>query len=560
MTASINSMTPNCGDDEVPSAPAYLVQLLGKTRATTSEVWAARAAATPEQRFLLAEDGRAWSFKEGLTEIKKFASHLREFAWKSGRVASYLNNPPEAIWSWFGTNWAGGVYVALNRHHKGELLNDMLSRCRADVLVTDSAGITEIDFRRCRDVRSVIVVESAAPTLRKEHGLPPDVRWINYSTITSAHSGAELPAAPSGPADTAGILFTSGTTGRSKAVRIPHNMYCRGGARIAEAARMTPDDTYHAWMPLYHIAGQLYIVMTCLLAGASIAQFSTFSRSKWWAQVRDVKATICNALPNVLQLLYDQPATAGDLDNSVRVCFSAYVPPHLFSLPDRFGFEFLDIYGMTEGEPMSLPMLSLPVPAGSCGRASPDFEVAIVDEQDLPVPCGKDGEIIVRPRVPDVMMLGYEDDEAATLSACRNLWFHTGDIAYRDANGFIFFVDRKKHRIRRRGENVSAWEVEKIVASHPAVESCIAFGVPSPLGEEDVKILVSVKYGSQLIPVDLHEYCVREMARFMVPRYIEVVPSLPHTGVGKVDRQAARQMQGDLWDAEAEGNSTSQLR
>jgi crotonobetaine/carnitine-CoA ligase len=208
---------------------------------------------------------------------------------------------------------------------------------------------------------------------------------------------------------------------------------------------------------------------------------------------------------------------------------------------------------MTEAEPLALPEPGVELPLGSCGRANPDFELAVLDEEGRVLPPGATGELAARPRVPDVMFLRYEGDDAATLDACRNLWYHTGDLGRIDEDGFVYFIDRRKHAIRRRGENVSSWELEGIIGRHPAVEECCAVGVPSPLGEEDIKIVIALKEGHAIAPSELRRWCEDHMAKFMLPRYIAVVDALPRNVAGKLQKEQIRTLSDGLWDAEAVG-------
>jgi crotonobetaine/carnitine-CoA ligase len=212
-----------------------------------------------------------------------------------------------------------------------------------------------------------------------------------------------------------------------------------------------------------------------VLAGASMALFSTFSLSRFWSQVSEARATIFGAFATQLELLWKLPPQENDRDNPLRIGLAGHIPPQLHRpFERRFGVRLFDVYGLTEAEPIALPRIGMETPVGSCGLPTPDFEVAILDEDDCLLPAGEIGEIAVRPTVPDCMMRGYEGDEAATVQAWRNLWFHTGDLGYRDAHGFLYFVERRQHAIRRRGENISSWELEHILMGHPEVAECAA--------------------------------------------------------------------------------------
>ena len=214
----------------------------------------------------------------------------------------------------------------------------------------------------------------------------------------------------------------------------------------------------------------------------------------------------------------------------------------------RLGIRIIDTYGMTEAEPLTVPVPGYRQPVGSCGVAAPDFEIRIADDDASPVPAGTRGEILARPKRDDVIFLGYEGDEEATRETWSDGWFRTGDVGYRDDDGWIFYVDRKAHFIRRRGENVSAWELQRLIEEHPAVAEAFVLGVPSQMGEEEVKAVVVPSGGARLDSGRLHAWCVDRMAAFMVPRFIEVRDEMPHISVGKVDKEALAGTGEGVWE------------
>jgi crotonobetaine/carnitine-CoA ligase len=354
------------------------------------------------------------------------------------------------------------------------------------------------------------------------------------------------------PADIGTIMFTSGTTGRSKAVLLPHNQFCRGAAHLAEAFELTDRDVFHGWMPLYHIGGQLHMTMTAVVAGASMGIIPRFSAATFWAQVRALRATVFGGFPNVLRILWAMPERPDDYDCPLRLGICGTIPPDLHRpFEQRFGVRLVDTYGMTEAEPLTIPVTGVECPRGSCGKAGPDFEVVVLDDHDREVPTRQVGEIAVRPIVPDVIMHGYEGDEAATAEVWRSGWFHTGDLGRKDEEGNIYWIDRKKHTIRRRGENISSWELEQILAAHPDIAQCAVVGVASPLGEEDVKAMIVPRKGAAPDPSEIHTFCTERMARFMVPRYIEIRSELPRSEIGKVQKELLRETTPQTWDAES---------
>jgi len=267
--------------------------------------------------------------------------------------------------------------------------------------------------------------------------------------------------------------------------------------------------------------------------------------------VEESRATVLGAMPNVLHLLWDLPPRPGGDRTTLRVGLVGLAPASLqVAFEQRFGVRLHDTYGMTEMEPITLPDPELPSPLGSCGVANPDFEVAIMGDRGELLPPGASGEIVARPRAPSIMMQGYEHDDAATVALWHDLWWHTGDIGRIDPDGFVYVQGRLKNMIRRRGENISAWEREQALKAHADVADAAAIGLPSPLGEEDVKVVVVPRPGRRLVPQAIHAFCWSRLARFMVPRFIEVREALPYTFIGKVDREQLRLSSDLTWDAE----------
>jgi carnitine-CoA ligase len=518
-------MSPEGGSPAAPRNP--LLDLVPAAAATVPALLAARVERTPEAPFLLWE-GERWSYREAWAEARRFAAWL-DRAGGDGpppRVASFLPNRPEALWAWLGALAAGATYLPLNRAHRGVILADMIARSRARVLVTDAEGLA--DLPDLSDSPVELVLSS----------------WEQVGALEPA-----VPAAPR-PGDLAELMYTSGTTGRAKAVELSHNQLCRGAGWVARLLELGSEDVFHAWLPLFHVAGQVDTVLTTVVGGGTVALYPTFSRSRFWDQVAESGSTLFIGFANVSQLLYMLPPRSGDADSSLRAGVTGAMPARLrVDFEARFGVCMHDVYGMTEIEPMLLPVPGERTPAGSCGRPNPDLEVVVLGEGGRGAGAGEIGEIACRPRLPDVITSGYEGDPEATAEANEGGWFHSGDLGRVDEGGFFYFVDRIKHSIRRRGENISSWELETVVSGHPAVAEVTAVGVPAALGEEEVKVVVVAVEGEAVEPAELRSWCQGRMASFMVPRYIEVVAALPRTGIGKVIKEELREVGASTWDA-----------
>ncbi|MEQ9813717.1 MAG: AMP-binding protein [Azospirillaceae bacterium] len=515
--------------------------------ASTPEIWQARARLTPDATCLVWQGcrtgfGTAWSL------IQAIAGRVRSTATTARpRVASYLGNCPETLWAMIGTHRADGVFACLNRGHRGPLLADMLGRTGARTLLTDREALGDLPEGLDRLGFARLVLVGGDPSAVPARLGVPAIAFDDWADHP-ADSGA-MPEARS----VATLMFTSGTTGRSKAVLLPHGMLTRGAARLAHALAYRADDVVHSWLPQFHVAAQLHITMTAALAGASVVLAPTFSLSGFWAEVIGHGCTVATLLPAQCALLLEKTAPADAEGHRLRLIMVGPQPGPAMrrAAEERWGVPMRDTYGMTEAEPLTLPEPASDQPPGSCGRANPDFELAIHGPDGIAVPVGVAGELVARPRRSGIMFAGYEGDAEATLAACRDLWFHTGDLARIDGAGNVFVLGRLKHMIRRRGENISAWELEALIGEHADVEECAAVGVPSPLGEEDVKVVVQVKPHRAPDPAALHSWCAGRMARFMVPRYIEIVDSLPRTEIGKVAKTELTGVGANVWDAEA---------
>jgi crotonobetaine/carnitine-CoA ligase len=347
------------------------------------------------------------------------------------------------------------------------------------------------------------------------------------------------------PSDTAEVLFTSGTTGRSKAVMLSHNQICRGAGWVAWSLGLGPDDVLHAWPPIFHVAAQIDGILPMVVGGGAAALYPRFSRSSFWAQVEESRATVFIGFANVLEWLSQLDPRPDDAESTLRAGIVGAVPAALArTFSERFGVRLHDSYGMTEVEPIAIPPPDRHVPPGAWGPPRPDLEVVVLDEDDVVLPVGATGQIAVRPRVPDIVTRGYEDDADATLAVMRNFWFHTGDLGRFDEDGNLWFVDRMRHAIRRRGENISSWEIEQVLLTHPAIDECCAVGIPDGLGEDDVLVAIVEAAGTEVELASLREWCAARMARFMVPRFAVIVDELPRTPVAKVIKQEIPDLQG----------------
>ena len=373
---------------------------------------------------------------------------------------------------------------------------------------------------------------------------------------------ADADAASSGaeprPEEVAAILYTSGTTGPPKGVMLSHRAYLNSARHFAEEmVQATPDDVLYTALPLFHINAQAHTVLAAIHLNATMAIGERFSASGFWDDVRRHGATLFNSLAAMIPILCKQPASPRDRDHRARLTACAATPRDVWlAFERRFGVRIVEGYGLTEtagfcvANPLEATASSrgtrprVGVRVGSIGRPMSWIE-ARVEER----------EILLRAREPHLFMEGYYRMPEQTAEAMRGGWFHSGDAGRADADGYLYFVDRIKQSIRRRGENISSWEVEKVVNAHPKVLESAAVGHPSDLGEEDVRIVVVPRPGEAIDPVEIVRWCEERMAYFMVPRYVELRDALPKTATERVEKYRLKQegLGPATWDREAAG-------
>ncbi len=391
-----------------------------------------------------------------------------------------------------------------------------------------------------------VIATGSAPVLAKPASAFADLLGA-ASTVETADVEPRHPAS---------ILFTGGTTGPPKGVVLPHNHNLNVARGVVELVEYTDDDVLLSVFPLFHANAKYTTVVAAMVVGARVVLNRRFSASGFWDLCRREGVTAFNGQGEMLRILLKQPERPEDGDNPVRVVFGSAAPSEVVEeFERRFGLSVLDVYGMTETGP-TLASTFERRRAGSCGVPVPWYDVRLVDENDLDVPDGEKGEIAVRPRRPHVMMEGYWGNDRETLESIRNLWFHTGDNARRDADGFYWFAERATDSIRRRGENVSAWEVERVLATHPRILETAVYGVPSELGGQEVMVAVVMKPDEQLAPEELLDFCTGKMPHFAVPRFVRFVESLPKSHAQRILKQELKADGVDasgVWDRQLAG-------
>jgi len=352
--------------------------------------------------------------------------------------------------------------------------------------------------------------------------------------------------------DPVAIFYTSGTTGASKGVVLPHNHHFDFGCGLVQCARAGADDVWYVCSPYYHGLAQYMATMPALLAGGGVALAERFSASRFWTDIRRYRASVAWLVYTMAPILLRQPEQADDADNPLRVYYTVGIADSLIGpLEKRFGVNVIQMLGSTEQGMIAYTPYDRKKPGAVGVVNSRDYEVKIVDEFDEELPVGSVGEYVSRAKRPFIRMTEYYRMPEATLAAWRNLWLHSGDAARVDEEGWISFEGRLKDSIRRGGENISAFELEALAGTHPALEECAAFAVPSELGEDEIKLCIVAAAGREVDLAAFHAFCVQKMPKFMVPRYLEVVQAIPKTGTGKVEKVKLQKLglTPRTWDA-----------
>ena len=484
-------------------------------------------------------EGREISYRDLDRNTDRIAGGLAASGLTAGeRVAALLYNTAEFPLLWFALAKRRLVLVPLNTALKGEILRYELADCAPSALVIDRE-IWEA-YRPLREelaIRREWIVRRAADARPLPAGTEP------FEQLASEEAAA--PIDPPGPADPAAILYTSGTTGPPKGAVIPHEKPLATAREIGRRSLLSPDSVLFTALPLFHCNAQEMTALAALENDLTAAFDERFHASTFWDTASRMGATHVSLLIAMINVLFKQPAKEIDRQHRVRVALTAGTSRSIWAeFEQRFGLRIIELYGMTECGCTTLMNPPGAIRVGSVGTPLGFVEADVVDDDDRPVAAGVRGELVVRPRAPFTMFSGYLGKPEKTVEAWRNLWFHTGDYVTRDADGYYYFVDRKKDVIRRRGENLAPYDVETVVNRHPAVFESVVVGVPSPLGEEDVKAFVQLKPGAAADPKELFEFCVERLPFFMVPKFLEFIDEIPKTANQKSQRYVLRERRG----------------
>lgn len=514
----------------------------------------ARAAAAHPDRLFLAWENERFSYAQMEAATNRFANSFAGLGVRKGdRVALLMRNRPEYLWAIWGLGKIGAIPVTVNTSAKKDLLAYFIAQSRsATLMVADefAAEIAEL-APQLPDLRRILLVDA-------ERSEDLDATPFEVLPATELEQGDETapPLDAVAGSDPAAIFYTSGTTGPSKGVLTPHSQPRALAREIVSFFELDADDVLFTCLPMFHVNAIWYTSYSAVEAGASVALVDRFSASRFWSQIDRFGATQFNFMGSMANILKTLDPSEEERRNRVRKSLIGPATADVIELfRDRYGIEVVTGYGSTEMYLMTrFRPLQVPDKVGTAGEVAPGGRLRVIDERGEEVEAGVAGELTIKPDDPGWMLNGYFEMAEATEKAIRDGWFHSGDRGFLDEDGFLHFVDRIKDSIRRRGENVSAFELETQVQKHPGVQEVAAIPVPSELGEDDIMVWLVPNPGAELDPAEVIEFCESRVGRYMLPRFVEIVAELPKTPTSRIEkyklRERAAQMRDQLWDRE----------
>ncbi|PZO18661.1 MAG: ATP-dependent acyl-CoA ligase [Burkholderiales bacterium] len=495
-----------------------------------TDLLARQAAERPDAPFVVTLE-REHSYAEIYSAARRFATRLAsEGVGQGDHVGLLAGNGAAFVVAWMGIGLRGAVAVTLNNQLIADGLRYSVDQCDARVLVVDrdweDSRAGQLDAR-----------QAALPRLLIEG----DAAWLQSLQALDEAEPAEVPA--SAPCT---IMYTSGTTGLPKGVVNCHTAYLATGRATVKALRLTPADRVLVFLPLFHVNPQMYGVMSVLTAGAALLVLPRFSASSFFDDAIRLRATGCTFVGTVLSILVARHE-GQRRDHGLRFFFGGGAPKAVWqAVEERFGIPVHEAYGMTEVGGWTTANTVDDHRFGSCGKPRPDLELRIVDADDRPVQPGQPGEIVVRPRDPDTILMGYYKKPEQMLESCRNLWFHSGDLGTLDEDGYMHYLGRMKELIRKSGEMISPVEIETALRRMHAVTDCAVVAVPDPVTGDEIKAVIVTQ--GDIDPAAVQAFLADKLARFMLPRYIEFAAAIPKTETEKIQRNKLQYLDARVHD------------
>jgi crotonobetaine/carnitine-CoA ligase len=513
-----------------------------------------QAVHVPKDLWLMFGEER-FTFAEADAAVDRYAAGMQRLGISQGTVVGVmLDNGPDFAFVALGLARLGAVMVPINLELKGRSLRHVLTQSEMTVLMTTPTHWKSVELVANEAVMlQMVVVDGHIPKA--------DVDVVELSVV---RAGRHLEEVEVETTDLWCVMYTSGTTGPSKGAAMTHQYWYVAPQTVTVDRAILPDDVFYVCSPMFHAGSWLVQIFPSLLLGLPVGIDEGFSTSTFWDRIRMYGATQILTMAASHVWLWNEPHRDDDADNPARVWAPVPLPPELYEpFKKRFGIDHLWFtYGGTEFMSVTKTIVGEPLKPGSSGRARHGVELLVVDNHDLPVPPGTVGELLVRPTIPQSIFNGYYRNPEATLAAFGNLWYHSGDLVVIDADGELFFVDRKADYLRVRGENVSSFEVESALGDHPGVDEVAAFSLATAeaasVKEDEIKVAIVRTSGSDLTAAALIEFAVDQLPKFAVPRFVEFVDDLPRTATGRVQKHLLRsagltETTWDRWDGAGRG-------
>lgn len=491
-----------------------------------------QATERPQAPFIITKAAE-YSYARIHEAAHRFAGRLaQEGVGKGSHVALIAGNSVAFIVSWLAIGLRGAVAVTLNNQLIAEGMRYSVDQCEASLLIVDA------EWQSSR----------AQYLDQRQAGLPRIVLQSDEEFLSMVAAYPKTEPMTASPKDPCTIMYTSGTTGLPKGVVNSHNAYMATGRATVAALDITAQDRIMVFLPLFHVNPQMYAVMSALTAGACLILLPRFSASTFFDDAIRLGATGCTYVGTVLSILVARHEGVRR-DHRIRFLFGGGAPKPVWqAIEERFGIQVHEAYGMTEVGGWTTGNTVRSKRFGSCGQPRPDLEVCIVDADDRPLPPGSIGEIVVRPREPDTILLGYYRKPEQMLEASRNFWFHSGDLGSFDQDGFLYYHGRMKELIRKSGEMISPVEIETALRRMQGVADCAVVAVPDAVTGDEIKAVVVGEVQDALTPQSVQEFLAQRLAAFMLPRYVEFSAAIPKTETEKIQRNKLQYLDGRVYD------------
>ena len=515
-------------------------------RKTIRELLETRARETPDAVFGM--DGeKEITFRSLDVRVNRLTNGLIKLGVTAGqRVAVIFGNHPDHIISFFALAKLGAVWVPINTNLRGASLEYIIERSNPSAILADAKYWSHLQPIMVGHNIDTLVIRHLGSLAQ----MPPA---LDFSAVSQGAA-----TSPSSPSDryasmeaVRAIFFTSGTTGPPKGAPLTEKMIVTCADAAGTAADVQPGDIFLLWEPIHHTSGAQMCVLA-LLEHVKLAIVPRFSASRFWYQIRTYGVTKLHYLGGILDILLKQPPRSNDRNHSVQLAFGAGCHESAWKeFEKRFGIKIREVYGMTETS--CFTTLNQSGKVGSIGKPYPYFEIQIVADNGRPVANGHTGEIALKEKEPGLIVEHYWGKPNGSRNALKNGWFHTGDLARCDDDGDFFYLGRKQDSFRRRGENVSAWEIERVLNTHPDIEESAAVGVKSEVGEHDLKVFIKCVSGKVLSALDIIKWCEPRMPYFQIPRYIQFVDGFKKTPTQRIIKASLSIDKQDCWDLETSG-------